>query len=328
MTQSQEPLEVQIQQHIPIIAQVEKEICRHVVGQNRVVREMLIGVLASGHILVEGVPGLGKTLLARVMATILGAKFRRIQFTPDLMPGDITGHSLFDVQNNRFTIRKGPIFSHVVVADEINRAPAKTQAALLEAMQEQQVTIEGNTFALQQPFLVMATQNPIEQEGTYPLPQAQIDRFIFKIYIHYPEVEDEKDIVQLATFGVRGDGLQTEEAKPLLNSSTLLELQNCLSRMTIDQQVLDYIVRIVRATRKWNGIEYGAGPRGGINLLRAARGCALLNGRHFVTPDDVKEMSLPVLRHRVKLSADVEIEGYTPDQILIELLDSIETPRI
>lgn len=310
------------------IAALEQELKKNVVGQDQVVREMIIGMLGAGHILIEGVPGLGKTLLARTLAKAAGSMFSRIQFTPDLMPSDITGHSLFDMKENIFKIRKGPIFCHFLLADEINRAPAKSQAALLEAMQEQQVTIEGKSLPLARPFLVAATQNPIEQEGTYPLPQAQTDRFMFKIFIDYPSSADEEKIVHAVTSSSIGDGLDHSRIDTILESSQVLELQQLLTRMTVDDGIVDYVVKITRATRNWNGIDYGAGPRGAINLLRAARGSAMVAGRNYVTPDDVKNIALPVLRHRIKLSADMEIEGYTADQILNEVLDSVEAPRL
>lgn len=310
------------------ITDLENQVKKCVIGQDKVVRQMVIGLLAAGHTLIEGVPGLGKTLLAKTMAKAAGSRFNRIQFTPDLMPSDITGHSMFDMQENKFKIRRGPVFCHFLLADEINRAPAKTQAALLEAMQEQQVTIEGRSLPLAQPFLVMATQNPIEQEGTYPLPQAQTDRFMFKIFIDYPEDAEEQKIVDYATSNSVGDSLRTDSVDNVLLPAEVLALQELITDFTVDPQIISYVVNIARTTRKWNGIDYGAGPRGAINLLRAARGNALCSARSFVTPDDVKEIALPVLRHRIKLSADLEIEGYTPDQVLAELLDAVDAPRL
>ena len=307
---------------------LDQEILKSVVGQDQVVKEMVIGMLAAGHILIEGVPGLGKTLLARTMAKAAGSSFNRIQFTPDLMPSDITGHSLFDMKENIFKIRRGPVFCHFLLADEINRAPAKTQAALLEAMQEQQVTIEGKTLPLVRPFQVMATQNPIEQEGTYSLPQAQTDRFMFKIFIDYPGSADEEKIVHTVTRSSIGDGLDCGTVTTILEPAEVLGLQQLLTGMTVDAKIVEYVVKITRTTRSWNGIDFGAGPRGAINLLRAARGSALVNARDYVTPDDVKSIALPVLRHRIKLSADMEIEGYTADQVLTEVLDSVEAPRL
>ncbi len=306
---------------------LEGEIGKCVVGQDRVVREMVICLLGGGHVLIEGVPGLGKTLLARTLARAAGSGFNRIQFTPDLMPNDITGHGMFDMRDSQFKIRRGPIFCHFLLADEINRAPAKTQAALLEAMQEQQVTIEGKSLALARPFLVLATQNPIEQEGTYPLPQAQTDRFMFKIFIGYPSSDDEQKIVRTVTQSSIGDALDSDTVQQVLTPEDVLSMQRLLADMTVDEQIIDYVVRIIRSTRDWNGIDFGAGPRGAINLLRAARGHAMLEAREFVTPDDVKSVALPVLRHRIKLSADLEIEGYTPDLVLKELLDSVKAPR-
>ncbi len=328
MTKNKSGITMTIKDGIAKIRALEQEMKKSVVGQDRVVREMIIGLLGGGHILIEGVPGLGKTLLARTMAKAAGSQFNRIQFTPDLMPSDITGHGMFDMQDNIFKIRRGPIFCHILLADEINRAPAKTQSALLEAMQEQQVTIEGKSLKLSHPFLVMATQNPIEQEGTYPLPQAQTDRFMFKIYINYPNNEEEVEIVQSVTSDSVGDGLETGKVGSILSPGDIIALQQLMPTMTVDDQIVNYVVAIVRATRSWNGIDYGAGPRGGINLLRAARGSAMLSGRDFITPDDVKDIALPVLRHRIKLSADMEIEGYTADMILTELLESVEAPRM
>jgi MoxR-like ATPase len=319
---------ITFEQGVEKVRSLEKEIQKSVVGQNRVVREMVVCLLSAGHILIEGVPGLGKTLMAKTMAKAAGASFNRIQFTPDLMPSDITGHGMFDMQDNKFKIRRGPIFTHFLVADEINRAPAKTQAALLEAMQEKQVTIEGKTMELVHPFLVMATQNPIEQEGTYPLPQAQTDRFMFKIFIDYPDSDEEEEIVKFATGNTVGDALDNKKVTSVLKAPEVYELQKMMAVMTVDDQIVNYVVKIARTTRNWNGIDYGAGPRGAINLLRAARGSAFLNNRNFVTPDDVKENALPVLRHRVKLSADMEIEGYTSDQVLLDLLESVEAPRV
>jgi len=310
------------------VAALEREILKTVVGQDRVVRELVIALLGAGHILIEGVPGLGKTLLARTMAQAAGSRFNRIQFTPDLMPSDVTGHGMFDMHDNQFKIRKGPVFCHILLADEINRAPAKTQSALLEAMQEQQVTIEGKSLPLTPPFLVMATQNPIEQEGTYPLPQAQTDRFMFKIFITYPSEADEQKIVRQVTRNTIGDALLTDQVAMVLASAEVLALQELLTTMTVDEQIVTYVVNIIRATRSWNGIDFGAGPRGAINLLRAARGSGMVHGRGFVTPDDVRSVALPVLRHRVKLSADMEIEGYTADQVLTELLNSVDAPRV
>ena len=328
MTDIDTGLESAFQNGSQKIKALEQEIKKSIIGQDEVVREIVIGLLSGGHVLIEGVPGLGKTLLVRTMAKAADSHFNRIQFTPDLMPSDITGHTMFDSKSNQFRIRRGPIFCNFLLADEINRAPAKTQAALLESMQEQQVTIEGKSLTLEPPFLVMATQNPIEQEGTYPLPQAQTDRFLFKIFIDYPGADDEHKIIDATTKKLIGDSLNTTMVNPVLTSQEILQLQKLATKLTVDEQVTSYIVKIIRATRTWNGIDYGAGPRGGINLLRAARGNALINSRSYVIPDDVKKVALPVLRHRIKLSADMEIEGYRPDDVLRDVIESIKAPRL
>ncbi|MGD9163655.1 MAG: MoxR family ATPase [Chromatiales bacterium] len=306
---------------------LESEIAKAVVGQSRVIREVMLALLSAGHVLVEGVPGLGKTLLVRSLAAAVQGEFSRIQFTPDLMPSDISGHILFDMKSENFRVRKGPVFCNLLLADEINRSPAKTQSALLEAMQEQQVTIEGSTFPLQPPFLVLATQNPIEQEGTYPLPQAQLDRFLLKVLIDYPEEAEEQRLVHQVTFGSVADQLDTSAVRPLMKSSEIPLLQRHVAELQMDEQIVNYAVRLVRAARDWNGIEAGPGPRGSISLLRAARAEAFLQQRDFVTPDDIKTAALPVLRHRIRLSTDLEIEGYQPDDVLRDLLDNIPAPR-
>lgn len=307
---------------------LEREVQRAVIGQKRVIREVVTGLLAAGHVLVEGVPGLGKTLLVRALASAVGGRFSRVQFTPDLMPSDISGHVMFDMKRDAFRVRKGPVFCNFMLADEINRAPAKTQSALLEVMQEQQVTIEGTAYPLQPPFLVLATQNPIEQEGTYPLPQAQLDRFLLKVFIDYPDQEEEQALVQHVTGGAVGDQLDLSAVRPLFQPVQVVELQRYAATLRVDEQVLAYAVRIVRTARDWSGVEIGPGPRGSISLLRAARAHALLDGNHFVTPDDVKAVVPAVLRHRMKLSTDLEIEGYRPDDVLADILLNVEAPRV
>jgi MoxR-like ATPase len=293
-----------------------------------VIREVIIGLLAAGHVLVEGVPGLGKTLLVRALAAAVGGRFSRVQFTPDLMPSDISGHVMFDMKRDAFRVRKGPVFCNFLLADEINRAPAKTQSALLEVMQEQQVTIEGTSYALERPFLVLATQNPIEQEGTYPLPQAQLDRFLLKVFIDYPSQDDEQALVQHVTQGAVGDLLDISAVNQLLEPQQIVQLQQYAANLRVDDQIIAYAVRIVRTARDWSGVEVGPGPRGSIALLRAARANALLSGNHFVTPDDVKAVASAVLRHRMKLTTDLEIEGYRADDVLADILVNVEAPRI
>jgi MoxR-like ATPase len=306
---------------------LEQEIGRAVIGQPRVIHEVILALYSAGHVLVEGVPGLGKTLLVRSLATAVKGTFSRIQFTPDLMPSDISGHIMFDMKSDNFRVRKGPVFCNLLLADEINRSPAKTQSALLEAMQEQQVTIEGRTFPLSPPFLVLATQNPIEQEGTYPLPQAQLDRFLLKVFIDYPAEGDEQSMVKQVTQGVVGDQLDTSTIRSHLDAAEIPQLQKHIAQLQMDEQIIDYAVRLVRAARDWNGIEAGPGPRGSIALLRVARAEAFLAQRDYVTPDDVKVAALPVLRHRIRLATDLEIEGYQPDDVLSDLLANIPAPR-
>ena len=310
------------------VGQLEQEIARSVIGQKQVIRDTTAALLAGGHVLVEGVPGLGKTLLVRSLAASVGGVFNRVQFTPDLMPSDISGHFMFDMKSDAFRVRKGPVFCNFLLADEINRAPAKTQSAMLEVMQEQQVTIEGKSFKLELPFLVLATQNPIEQEGTYPLPQAQLDRFLLKVFIGYPSEEEENMMIEQVTNKNVGDKLDVTAVREILQPQEIIALQNYTAQLTADKQIIAYAVRIARATREWSGIENGSGPRGGIALLRAARANAVLEGRNFVTPDDVKSMALPALRHRIKLSADLEIEGYQPDDVLGDILLNVEAPRL
>ncbi|MCU7846975.1 MAG: MoxR family ATPase [Candidatus Thiodiazotropha sp. (ex Lucinoma kastoroae)] len=306
---------------------LEAEIARVVIGQPQVIHEVMLALFSGGHVLVEGVPGLGKTLLVRSLAAAVQGAFSRIQFTPDLMPSDISGHIMFDMKSENFRVRKGPVFCNLLLADEINRSPAKTQSALLEAMQEQQVTIEGRTFPLTPPFLVLATQNPIEQEGTYPLPQAQLDRFLLKVFIDYSVESEEQAMVKQVTRGAVGDQLDTSAIRPQLKADEIPQLQAHVAKLQMDEQIINYAVRLVRSARDWNGIEAGPGPRGTISLLRAARVEAFLQQRDFVTPDDIKVAALPVLRHRIRLATDLEIEGYQPDDVLNDLLDNIPAPR-
>ena len=318
----------QLEQAITRIRGLQTEVERAVIGQKQVIREVIIALLAAGHVLVEGVPGLGKTLLVRSVAAAIGGKFSRVQFTPDLMPSDISGHIMFDMKAESFRVRKGPVFCNFLLADEINRAPAKTQSSLLEVMQEQQVTIEGQTFKLEQPFLTLATQNPIEQEGTYPLPQAQLDRFLLKVFIDYPAEEEELAMVTQVTDHAVGDKLDVSAVNTVLQPEDIVALQEHTAQLQVDEQIVSYAVRIVRSTREWNGIEVGAGPRGSISLLRAARAQALLEGHTFVTPDDIKQTASAVLRHRIKLTADLEIEGYKPDDVLADILANVNAPRV
>ncbi|AKS41570.1 AAA family ATPase [Wenzhouxiangella marina] len=300
---------------------------RVVLGQSAVIEQVLAAFLAGGHVLIEGVPGLAKTLLAQCLATTLGGEFSRIQFTPDLMPADITGHAMYDMKSEKFRLRRGPIFCNILLADEINRAPAKTQAALLEVMQEQRVTIEGKALSVPEPFMVLATQNPIEHEGTYLLPEAQLDRFVMKVLIDYPDAEAERRIA-MNLAGIRDDLrslAQTLEA--MLDPAAALALRAQARKIRIDEEIADYAVAIARATRQWPGIEIGAGPRASIALLRVAQASALMAGRDFVVPDDVKRFATACLRHRITLSAEFQMEGQSPDEVLERLIEDQQAPR-
>ncbi|MCQ2048077.1 MoxR protein, putative [Stutzerimonas stutzeri] len=303
------------------------ELHKAVIGQDDVIDGVLTALIAGGHVLIEGVPGLGKTLLVRALARCFGGEFSRIQFTPDLMPSDVTGHAVYDMQSEQFKLRKGPVFTNLLLADEINRAPAKTQAALLEVMQERQVTLEGKALAVPQPFLVMATQNPIEQEGTYPLPEAELDRFMLMLRMDYPQANEELELVRQVTRSARADMLDVSALRQLVQARDVLALQKIASELPLDDQVLDYAVRLARTTRSWPGLALGAGPRASIALVRGGRARALLRGGEFVTPDDIKGCALGVLRHRVRLSAELDIEGLSVDQVLQQLLDQVAAPR-
>jgi MoxR-like ATPase len=310
-----------------LLGRLREAIGQALVGQHAVVEQIIVTLVASGHALIEGMPGLGKTLLVRALSQALTLNHARVQFTPDMMPADITGHAILDPSTRELRVVRGPVFTQVLLADEINRAPAKTQSALLEVMQEYQVTLEGQTLPLPQPFFVLATQNPVETEGTYPLPEAQLDRFLFKIEIGYPSAEEEASVVVRTTSNQTGDRLPLDSVKPVLNDRSVLTLQQIAARQRVDDSVIDYAVRIVRATREWPGLAIGAGSRGAISLVRAARVVALLDGRDFVTPDDIKKIALPALRHRIAMAPDALLEGRKPDDLLAALLNSVAAPR-
>lgn len=304
------------------------EISKVIIGQQEAVTLLLVGLLARGHVLMEGVPGLGKTLLAKTLAHILRAEFTRIQFTPDLMPADVLGTHVYDLQKRVFRLRKGPIFTEILLADEINRTPPKTQAALLEAMEERQVSIDGKTLSLSESFLVVATQNPIEQEGTYPLPEAQLDRFLMKIKLDYPAADEEREI--LTKYGKRWEAHDLDGmglARLSEGGDWISRFRGQINQVGVEDGIINYVQSMMEQTRRSPNLYLGASPRGGIALLRTSQCLAALEGREFITPDDIKRMALPVLRHRVILRPEAELEGLTPDTVLSRILEGIPVPR-
>ncbi|HXE57506.1 MAG TPA: AAA family ATPase [Gemmatimonadales bacterium] len=313
----------------PVAQRVVREVSRRIVGQEAMIERLLIGLLTGGHILLEGVPGLAKTLAVRTLAEIIHASFSRIQFTPDLLPADLIGTMIFDQKTGEFHVKRGPIFAQIILADEINRAPAKVQAALLEAMQEKQVTIGGTTYPLEEPFLVLATQNPIEQEGTYPLPEAQLDRFMLKVRVSYPSRDEEKEVL------LRMGGGREIPIERLLEPSAILGARASIAELYLDQKIVDYIVDLVRATRDPGLagagdlkplIAFGASPRASLALAQAARAHAFLRGRDYVAPEDVRALAPDVLRHRVVLTFEAEAEDLDSDRIIARLLEAVPAP--
>lgn len=306
---------------------IRAEVKKAVIGQDQVVDLALVSLLAAGHLLIEGVPGLGKTLLVKSIAKAISGDFARIQFTPDLMPSDVTGHAFFDQKDSSFKIRKGPVFTNLLLADEINRAPAKTQASLLEVMQEQQTTIEGKPYSLDKPFMVLATQNPLEQEGTYALPEAELDRFLLNATIEYPDAVSETAIAKMITEGHVGDSFATGSIQAIASPEDILTMQKVATTISVDDSLYAYATRLVQASRQWPGIRAGAGPRATIALIRCAKALVLLRGGNFVTPDDIKKVATPVLRHRISLSAELEIEGVKVTNVIHDILEQVEAPR-
>jgi MoxR-like ATPase len=303
------------------------EIAKVIVGYEQEIEQVLVSLLAGGHILIEGIPGTAKTLLVRVLAHMFDCQFKRIQFTPDLMPADIIGTNIFDPHQQSFQFRAGPVFGQLILGDEINRAPAKTQSALLEAMQERQVTVDGATYRLPPIFTVFATQNPIEQEGTYPLPEAQLDRFMMKVIVKYPAEEEEVAILRMHQQGIRVDDLENFGLQRIGGEKELLAAQDEIRARTIREELLGYIARLVRGTRTNLKVEVGASPRSGLMLLMAGKARAALQGRGHVLPDDLKAVAKPVLRHRLLLKPGAEVDGFTPDDVIDEVLARTEIPR-
>ncbi|MFT7172048.1 MAG: MoxR-like ATPase [Paracoccaceae bacterium] len=327
--------EIQAESSEPNLSQVSllaeslrAEIKKVVYGQDETITQVIAALLAGGHVLLEGKPGLGKTHMVLALASTFGGEFGRLQFTPDMMPSDITGFTLFDMKSQSFQTRRGPVFTNLLLADEINRAPAKTQAALLEVMQEQQVTIDGNSLPVAPPFMCFATQNPIEQEGTYPLPEAQLDRFLMKVIIDYPTMEDELQVVTNVTAAAGGKGLDPRTVEQVCDSAIIIEAQRLTATVRVVPEVIDYALRLTRHTRQAHGMSLGAGTRGAISLVQVAKAYAVMGGRDYVIPDDIKRASLPVFRHRVQISPEVAISGQNIDDLLTSALASVEAPRI
>jgi MoxR-like ATPase len=308
-----------------ISEKLQSEIGKVIVGQKNMVELMLVAILTDGHILIEGVPGVAKTLAAKLLAKTVSVKFSRIQFTPDLMPSDITGTNVFNISKSEFQFNAGPIFSNIVLIDEINRAPAKTQSALFEVMEERQVTVDGKTTIMDKPFIVIATQNPIEHEGTYRLPEAQLDRFLFKIEVGYPSCDEEELILQQSH--ERQNKPETEGVVPVITGEQIVHFQELVKQVQIEKSLRKYIAQITASTRSHNAIYLGASPRASINIMNAAKAFAAINGRDFVTPEDIRGVVKPVLQHRIQLTPEKELEGKTPADIVDSILHSIEIPR-
>ena len=319
------PERTDLQEFREILARLKAEIGKVIVGQEQMIELLIAGMLADGHILIEGVPGVAKTLTAKLLARTISVGFSRIQFTPDLMPGDVIGTSVFNPKELLFQFRQGPIFSHIILIDEINRAPAKTQAALFEVMEERQVTVDGQTMKMQQPFLVLATQNPVEQEGTYHLPEAQLDRFLFKINVDYPNAEEEFQVV--SKHHLSNGNLLEELVGPVLNASVIASLRKQVSAIHVEEKLIRFIVAVVSSTREHKSIYLGASPRASIGILQSSKAIAAMNGRDFVVPEDILQVTPAVLRHRLVLTPEKEMEGGTTDDVIREVIQTVEIPR-
>lgn len=307
------------------VAQIRQQLGTRIVGQEAMIDLILTAILADGHVLLEGVPGVAKTLTAKLVAKVISVDFSRIQFTPDLMPSDVIGTSVFDAQTSTFDFKQGPIFSNIVLVDEINRAPAKTQASLFEVMEERQITVDGRTYAMKPPFMVLATQNPIEQEGTYRLPEAQLDRFLFKIAVTYPSLDEET--LMLERFHQRNNSVDLDAITPVISAEQLSSYRQQVRHVHVEEPLIRYVARIVHDTRQSPELYLGASPRASLAILTGAKAFAALHGRDFITPEDVQHVAPPVLIHRVILTPEVEMEGRLPAEVLQQLVDRVEVPR-
>ena len=309
------------------LEQIKEEVQKVIVGQEEMIEQAMVGLIAGGHILLEGVPGVAKTLLVKTLAKVVSLDTKRIQFTPDLMPADITGTKIFNMQTREFEVKKGPIFTNLLLADEINRTPPKTQAGLLEAMAEETVTIEGEMMALDAPYMVFATQNPLEYEGTYPLPEALLDRFLMKVLIDYPTAKEEAAVLMRHHQGFDEKHLENQDIKTVFTKEQIIALRNQMESIKVEESLIKYMVDLVQETRHNPMLEVGSSPRGGIALLKSTKALALLKGRDYVMPEDIKAMYLPVLRHRVTIKAELELEGAKVDQVLKNILAKVDVPR-
>jgi len=307
------------------VQKVREQIKKIIVGQEEMVKLILVAILADGHVLIEGVPGVAKTLTAKLVAKSISVGFSRIQFTPDLMPSDVLGTPVFNPREGTFDFKRGPLFSNIVLIDEINRAPAKTQSALFEVMEEKQITVDGKTYPMQAPFMVLATQNPIEQEGTYRLPEAQLDRFLFKVLVPYPNEEEELEI--LTQFHQMGSSSALSAIEPVLQGDVIVQIRKVVKTVVIEQRLLAFIAKLVHQTRNHKSIYLGGSPRASLAIMNASKALAAINGRDFVTPDDILQVVPPVMRHRIILSPDKEMEGVTEDMVIRQIVQSMDIPR-
>ncbi|MCK6649566.1 MAG: MoxR family ATPase [Bacteroidia bacterium] len=307
------------------VSNIKREVNKIIVGQDEMIELLIAAILADGHVLIEGVPGVAKTLTAKLLSRTMSVQFSRIQFTPDLMPSDIIGTSVFNLKTSEFEFKQGPLFSNIVLIDEINRAPAKTQSALFEAMEERQITVDGKTYPLAPPFIVLATQNPVEQEGTYRLPEAQLDRFIFKIEVDYPNLEDETKII--ADFHSRKNSIDLNSVNSVMNANDVKSFRDKVGEIHIESHLISYIAKIVNQTRNNSSLYLGASPRASLSILTTSKAIAAMRGRDFVTPDDIKFVAIPVLKHRVMLTPEKEMEGSTTTEVIKQIIEKIEVPR-